>query len=103
MRFFRFPTAMVRPLSSLAKFSFVISNMPFPSQTTSSTFSSQHSCDCEERFTFANPKTAYNGGPHAFRGSLLQDDEGWLFRLPNGSFRTADNSPGQGPENSLVA
>src|SRR6516164_3943105 len=30
MRFFRFPTAMVRPLSSLAKFSFVISNMPFP-------------------------------------------------------------------------
>jgi hypothetical protein len=30
MRFFRFPTAMVRPLSSLAKFSFVISNIPFP-------------------------------------------------------------------------
>src|SRR6266849_7752333 len=30
MRFLRFPTAMVRPLSSLAKFSFVISNMPFP-------------------------------------------------------------------------
>src|SRR5262245_49683453 len=28
MRFFRFPTAMVRPLSSLAKFSFVISNIP---------------------------------------------------------------------------
>src|SRR6266567_758649 len=27
MRFFRFPTAMVRPLSSLATFSFVISNM----------------------------------------------------------------------------
>src|SRR6266568_3780300 len=30
MRFFRFPTAMVRPLSSLAKFSFVISSTPFP-------------------------------------------------------------------------
>jgi hypothetical protein len=30
MRFFRFPTAMVRPLSSLAKFSFVISKTPFP-------------------------------------------------------------------------
>src|SRR2546425_5804580 len=30
MRFFRFPTAMVRPLSSLAKFSFVISTTPFP-------------------------------------------------------------------------
>src|SRR2546428_312134 len=30
MRFFRFPTAMVRPLSSLAKFSFVISSAPFP-------------------------------------------------------------------------
>ena len=30
MRFFRFPTAMVRPLSSLAKFSFVSSNTPFP-------------------------------------------------------------------------
>src|SRR5712691_610907 len=30
MRFLRFPTAMVRPLSSLAKFSFVISNTPFP-------------------------------------------------------------------------
>src|SRR6266576_3869876 len=28
MRFFRFPTAMVRPLSSLVRFSFVISNMP---------------------------------------------------------------------------
>src|SRR6266571_7947539 len=30
MRFLRFPTAMVRPLSSLAKFSFVISSAPFP-------------------------------------------------------------------------
>ena len=30
MRFFRFPTAMVRPLNSLAKFLFVISNTPFP-------------------------------------------------------------------------
>jgi hypothetical protein len=30
MRSFRFPTAMVRPLSSLAKFSFVISSTTFP-------------------------------------------------------------------------
>src|SRR5262249_17655353 len=30
MRFFRFPTAMVRPSSSLAKFSLVILSIPFP-------------------------------------------------------------------------
>src|SRR6266540_2979685 len=30
MRLFRFLTAMVRPLSSLARFSFVISSTPFP-------------------------------------------------------------------------
>jgi hypothetical protein len=30
MRFFLFPTAMVRPLSSLAKFLFVIWSTPFP-------------------------------------------------------------------------
>jgi hypothetical protein len=43
----------------------------------------------------------YNGGFCAFRGNLLQDDGGWLFRVPNGRFWTADNSHGDKPENSL--
>jgi hypothetical protein len=42
MRFFRFPTAMVRPLSSLAKFSFVISNIPFPQLSSCPLYNSPH-------------------------------------------------------------
>src|SRR6266571_8617763 len=101
MRFFRFPTAMVRPLSSLATFSFVISNMPFPPEERRTSFSCEHSCNCEYRLTFASPETAYTGGLYTFRQNLLQDDGGWLFRLPKGRFRTANNSHGHNPENSL--
>ncbi len=43
----RFPTAMVRPLRSLATFSFAISNIPFLPKKTVKSFSCEHSCDCE--------------------------------------------------------
>src|SRR6266480_2956568 len=97
MRFFRFPTAMVRPLRSLATFSFVISNMPFLSEERRASFSCEHSCNCEYRLTFARWETAYTGR------SSLQVYRGCFFRLPDGRFRAADNSLGHKPENPLVA
>src|SRR5215471_14218912 len=42
MRFFLFPTAMVRPSSSLAKFSVVISNIPFPQFSSPPLYDSTH-------------------------------------------------------------
>src|SRR5262249_3892659 len=42
MRFFLFPTAMVRPSSSLAKFSVVISNIPFPQFSSPPLYNSPH-------------------------------------------------------------
>src|SRR6266581_3819522 len=97
MRFFRFPTAMVRPLRSLATFSFVISNMPFLSEERRASFSCEHSCNCEYRLTFARWETAYTGR------SSLQVYRGCFFRLPDGRFRAANNSLGHKPENPLVA
>src|SRR6266480_5243713 len=97
MRFFRFPTAMVRPLRSLATFLFVISNMPFLSEERRASFSCEHSCNCEYRLTFARWETAYTGR------SSLQVYRGCFFRLPDGRFRAADNSLGHKPENPLVA
>src|SRR6266404_739580 len=46
MRFFRFPTAMVRPLSILARFSFVISNIP-----SLSSVSARCTTVCSRRFS----------------------------------------------------
>src|SRR5437016_4668020 len=77
--------------------------MPFPPEERRTSFSCEHSCNCEYRLTFASPETAYTGGLYTFRQNLLQDDGGWLFRLPKGRFRTANDSHGHNPENSLVA